>query len=98
MPNYPELFSAGIVSDMISGIEKVLRKTELSLVTLMEPRNKEDSEKFVQSVKTIKPEGIIYSFYFNNLLMNELKRLEIPLVFLDSEPEDNMFDVDRGRF
>ena len=62
----------------------------------MEPRNKEDSEKFVQSVKTIEPEGIIYSFYFNNLLMNELKRLEIPLVFLDSEPEDNMFDVVTG--
>ena len=96
LPNYPELFSAGIVSDMISGIEKVLRKTELSLVTLLEPRNKEDSEKFVQSVRAIEPEGIIYSFYFNDILMNELKKLEIPLVFLDSEPDDNMFDIVTG--
>lgn len=96
LPNYPELFSAGLVSDMIAGIERVLRKTELSLVTLMEPRNKEDSEKFIQSVKTIEPEGIIYSFYYNNTLMNELVKLEIPLVFLDSEPDDNMFDVITG--
>lgn len=96
LPNYPELFSAGIVSDMITGIEKVLRKTEFSLVTLMEPRNEEDSEKFIQSIKTIEPEGIIYSFYFSNVLLEELKRLEIPLVFLDAEPKDNMFDVVTG--
>lgn len=96
LPNYPELFSAGIVSDMISGIEKGLRTTKFSLVTLMEPRNEEDSEKFVQSIKAIKPEGIIYSFYFNNLLMEELKKLNIPLVFLDAEPKDNMFDIVTG--
>ena len=96
LPNYPELFSAGIVSDMIAGIEKGLRKTEFSLVTLMEPRNEEDSEKFVQNIKAIKPEGIIYSFYFNNLLMEELKKLNIPLVFLDAEPKDNMFDIVTG--
>lgn len=96
LPNYPELFSAGIVSDMISGIERVLRKTEYSLVTLMEPRNSEDSEKFIQSIKTIEPDGIIYSFYFNSVLMEDLRKLEIPIVFLDSEPKDNMFDFVTG--
>lgn len=96
LPNYPELFSAGIVSSMISGIEKVLRKTEYSLVTLMEPRNEEDNEKFIQNVKTMTPKGIIYSFYFSKNLMCELRQLNVPLVFLDSEPKDNVFDVVTG--
>jgi len=96
LPNNPELFSAGIVSDMISGIEKILRKTEYSLVTLMEPRNSEDEEKFIQSILAIEPEGIIYSFYFNSMLIKQLSKLEIPIVFLDSEPKDNIFDFVTG--
>lgn len=96
LPNYPELFCAGIVSDMLTGIQKALRETEFSLVTLMEPRNEEDIEKFLQSIKNIKPEGIIYSFYYGNSLIDELKKLSIPIVFLDAEPKDNEFDVVTG--
>lgn len=97
LPNYQDLFCAGIVSDMISGIQKSLRETKYTLVTLMEPRNEEDIEKFLQSIKTIKPDGIIYSFYYgDSLIVEELKELEIPIVFLDSEPKDNEFDVVTG--
>ena len=45
LPNYPELFAAGIVSDMLSGIQKSLRETQYTLVTLMEPRNEADIEE-----------------------------------------------------
>ena len=96
LPNYSELFSAGIVSSMLYSIEKELRTTEYSLVTLMEPRNEEDKEKFIQNIKTLSPEGIIYSFYFSKDLMKELKNLNLPLVFLDSEPKENVFDVVTG--
>lgn len=96
LPNYPELFSAGIVSALLMGIEKGLQQTEYSLVTLMEPRNEEDNVKFIQNIRAMAPEGIIYSFYFNKNLMSELKNLNVPLVFLDSEPKDNVFDVVTG--
>lgn len=96
LPNYPELFSSGIVSDVLIGIEEVLEKTEFSFVTVMEPRNEEDNEKFIQNIIDIKPMGIIYSFYFNSDLQGELKKLNVPIVFLDSEPKDNMFDVVTG--
>ena len=49
---------------MLSGIQKSLRETQYTLVTLMEPRNEADIEKFLQSIKTIRPNGIIYSFYY----------------------------------
>lgn len=96
LPNYPELFSSGIVSDMLIGIEEVLADTDFSFVTVMEPRNEEDNIKFTQNILDIKPVGIIYSFYFNKDLQGQLKELNIPIVFLDSEPNDNMFDVVTG--
>ena len=97
LPNYPELFAAGIVSDMLSGIQKSLRETQYTLVTLMEPRNEADIEKFLQSIKTIRPNGIIYSFYYgDSMIVDELKKFEVPIVFLDAEPKDNEFDIVTG--
>ena len=91
LPNYPELFAAGIVSDMLSGIQKSLRETQYTLVTLMEPRNEADIEKFLQSIKTIRPNGIIYSFYYgDSMIVDELKKFEVPIVFLDAEPNSRI--------
>lgn len=96
LPNYPELFSSGIISAMLLSIEKALQATEYSLVTMMEPRNEEDNHNFMVNIRAMAPEGIIYGFYFNKNLMDDLKKLGIPLVFLDSEPNDNVFDVVTG--
>lgn len=96
LPNYSEIFSSGIVSSMIVGIEKVLQAAEYTLVTMMEPRNEEDNDRFIVNIRAMAPEGIIYSFYFNQNLVENLKKLDIPLVFLDSEPQDNVFDVVTG--
>ena len=82
---------------MLSGIQKSLRETQYTLVTLMEPRNEADIEKFLQSIKTIRPNGIIYSFYYgDSMIVDELKKLEVPIVFLDAEPKDNEFDIVTG--
>lgn len=82
---------------MLSGIQKSLRETQYTLVTLMEPRNEADIEKFLQSIKTIRPNGIIYSFYYgDSMIVDELKKFEVPIVFLDAEPKDNEFDIVTG--
>ena len=68
---------------MLSGIQKSLRETQYTLVTLMEPRNEADIEKFLQSIKTIRPNGIIYSFYYgDSMIVDELKNLRFLLFFL----------------
>ncbi len=96
LPNYPELFSAGIVSSMLTGIHKEVTESGYMLVTLMEPRNEQDNIQFINDIKSMRPEGIIYSFYFNKNLLSELIKINIPIVFLDSEPKDNPFDVVTG--
>ncbi|MDD3401820.1 MAG: GntR family transcriptional regulator [Hespellia sp.] len=96
LPNYPELFSAGIVSSMLTGIHTEVIESRYMLVTLMEPRNEQDNIQFLDSIKSMQPDGIIYSFYFNRNLIRELISLNIPIVFLDSEPKDNPFDIVTG--
>lgn len=96
LPNYSELFSAGIVSSMLTGIQKEVVETGYLLVTLMEPRNEQDNIQFINQIKSMKPDGIIYSFYFNKDLLDDLITLNIPIVFLDSEPKDNPFDIVTG--
>ena len=56
LPNYPELFSAGIISSMLSGIHKEVTESGYMMVTLMEPRNEQDSVQFIRDIKAIKPD------------------------------------------
>lgn len=95
-PNYEELYSAGIVSDMIRGIESILNKEGYSFVTIMEPRNSEDIASFLEHLQNEQPSGIIYSFCYGSGIMQQLQQLGIPVVFLDAEPQDNVFDLVTG--
>lgn len=95
-PNYEELYSAGIVSDMIRGIEMILNKENFSFVTIMEPRSISDIDSFLAHLQSEQPSGIIYSFCYGNGIMPRLQQLDIPIVFLDAEPEDNVFDLVTG--
>jgi len=91
LPYYPEIFSAGIVPDAIRGVERELAKSGYHVLTIMGPRNAEDTS-FLNSLKSDCPDGIIYSFHCNENILPALESMGVPVVFLDSAPKDNPFD------
>lgn len=91
LPYYPEIFSAGLVPDVIKGVERELSRQGYTLLTIMGPRNASDTS-FFDSLQQQRPDGIIYTFYCNEMVLDDLKNMQVPVVFLDSEPKDNPFD------
>lgn len=93
LPLFCEGFSSGLIAGVMRGIESILIVEGYSLISIMEPRNEAEISRFIQNVIDAQASGLIYTFYFSQNLQSHLAKLNIPIVFLDAEPKNNMFDA-----
>lgn len=96
MPTYESLYNTGVVGGLTKGIKNFLDKNDCSFVTVLEPRNEDDVQRFIENVVEAHADGIIYSFCFGRGIIDILKRIGLPVVVVDTEPENNPFDFIAG--
>ena len=88
--------SQSIWAEMMRGIEDAFREEKVLFFEMLEPNFESGKERFLQTLKELSPLGIIYLFYYDLDIQSELVKLNCPVVFVDMEPEDNMFDLVKG--
>ena len=88
--------SNSIWAEMMRGIEDVFRDEKVLFFEMLEPNFESGKERFLKTLKELSPLGIIYLFYYGLDIQSELVKLNCPVVFVDMEPEDNMFDLVKG--
>lgn len=85
-----------MVPEISKGMSSVFEKKGISFFEILEPGNEEGIPRFLKMLKETKPLSIAYLSYFSWELQQELFELNCPVVYIDTEPEDNMFDVVAG--
>lgn len=80
---------------MLSGIESILYKKNVTLIFMQEPQNgtPKEHEDFLKRIESEKLNGIIYFFYAESELVHGLSDLKIPIVFVDTAPAEPLGDV-----
>lgn len=96
LPFYMELFDSQLLSEMISGVESVLVAEGFSMVMIQSMRSIAELEAFLTKLKELNPAGIIYPFHWGTDIQAELVTLNIPIVFVDSYPDNLLFDAVTG--
>ncbi|WP_438347009.1 GntR family transcriptional regulator [Paenibacillus sp. FA6] len=96
LPFYIELFDSQLLSDIISGVESVLKAEGFSMVMIQSMRADDGLEAFLTKLKELNPAGMIYPFHWGTDIQAELVPLNIPIVFVDSYPDNLLFDAVTG--
>ncbi|RXZ83075.1 LacI family transcriptional regulator [Paenibacillaceae bacterium] len=66
------------------------------MVMIQSMRDDSELDAFLLKLKELNPSGIIYPFYWGRDIQPELVSLNIPIVFVDSYPDNLMFDAITG--
>ena len=80
---------------MLSGVESVLYKKNITLSFMQEPRDRTEKGQsdFLRKIESESPDGIVYFSCSDMELVTRISSLRIPIVFTDTEPSDPLGDV-----
>ncbi len=82
-----------MVPEISKGMSSVFDQKGISYFEILEPGSEEGIPRFMKTLKEMKPLSIAYLSYFSWDLQPGLRDLNCPIVYIDTEPDDNMFDV-----
>ena len=85
-----------MIPEITEGMASVFEEESISFFEILEPGTKEGLQRFFKMLKEMNPLSIAYLSYFSWDIQNELLQLGCPVVYIDTEPDDSMFDVVTG--